>query len=427
MFRPILSAILMMLAGSAMAQSTQRALPEISATEKALGWRFLFDGRSPEGWRGYRQTGFPADGWAIEDGALRCTVGKTDLVTVEEFGDFDLLFEWKVPAKGNSGVMYRVTEELDATWKSGPEYQVLDDAGANIPAADYRSAGALYELVAPAAGKQTRPVGEFNSGRIRVRDGLIQHWLNEVLLLECRTGTADWRERVEKSKFKAFPGFGAHARGRIALQDHGNPVWFRNIRIRPLDTVPAGALTLFSGQDLGAWELAPAGVAQRNDVFAVREGVLVCRGEPNCYLRTVKPYSDYVLHLEWRWDPKTSKTGNSGVLLGCTGEDRVWPRCVEAQLQHGQAGDFWNLGDTPIKTDPARTNGKNTRKLVDAERPAGEWNEYEIAVRGGEIHLWINGQFVNHATAAGPLNGPIGLQSEGTEIHFRNIWLLPLK
>jgi hypothetical protein len=133
-----------------------------------------------------------------------------------------------------------------------------------------------------------------------------------------------------------------------------------------------------------------------------------------------------VLKLEWRFDPAKG-AGNSGVLLRMIGEHKVWPRSVEAQLQSGNAGDFWNIDEFPMKTDPQRTHGRNTKKTHFAEYPIGDWNEYEIVVDGGSVILNVNGEELNRAGDVLKTPGKIGLQSEGAEIHLRNIRLAPIR
>jgi hypothetical protein len=128
----------------------------------------------------------------------------------------------------------------------------------------------------------------------------------------------------------------------------------------------------------------------------------------------------------WAWHPAKG-AGNSGVLMRMVGEDNVWPRCVEAQLQSGNAGDFWNIDKFPMKVDPARTKGRNTKKTHFAEFPIGEWNEYEIIVDGGAVVLNVNGELLNEARDVWATAGKIALQSEGAEIHFRNIRLAPIE
>jgi hypothetical protein len=403
----------------------------LSAAERAAGWKLLFDGRTPAGWRGYKQQTFPMHGWKVENGTLMCLAGMGggDIVTNEEYGDFELLFEWRVADKGNSGVMYRVTEKHDAPWHSGPEFQILDDGGAGVAAGDVQSAGAVFDLYAPSAGKTLRPAGEFNQGRIVLRDGQLGHWVNGVKVVDCRIDGDDWKQRVRQSKFAAFSGFGAARRGRICLQDHGDTVWFRNIRIRDLS--PSAKMpkevALFNGKDLSGWTATLPEGAKMEDVWHVdKDGVLVCKGVPAGYIRTEKDYRNFVLKLEWRFSPVTRQAGNSGVLLRVQPPDKVWPKSVEAQLQSENAGDFWNIDEFPMKTEPARLSGRNTKKTHMAERPVGEWNEYEIIVDHGNIILIVNGEELNRAWDVQEIAGKIGLQSEGAEIHFRNIRLAPI-
>jgi len=404
---------------------------QLTAAERAAGWQALFDGRSAGKWRGYRQQTFPLHGWKVEGDALLCVGGSGggDIVTTQEYGDFELMFEWRVAAKGNSGVMYRVTEQNDAPWQSGPEFQILDDAGAGMDAASPQSAGAVFDLHAPAAGKVLRPASEFNQGRIVLRAGRLRHWVNGVKVVDCRVDNDDWKERVRKSKFHEFAGFGAAPRGRICLQDHGDSVWFRNIKIRELS--PAVRLpeeiALFNGKDLSGWTATLPEGAKMEDVWSVKDGVLICKGTPAGYIRTEQDYKNFVLKLEWRFDPVTRKAGNSGVLLRVQAPDKVWPKSVEAQLQSENAGDFWNIDEFPMKTEASRLNGRNTKKTHMAENPVGEWNEYEIIVNGGDVILRVNGEELNRAWDVQEIAGKVALQSEGAEIHFRNVRLAPIE
>lgn len=203
----------------------------LTAAEKQAGWKLLFDGRTTDGWRGFKAPA-PDAGWHVAEGALSPDPkASQDIMTKEMFGDFELAFEWKIGPKGNSGVMYRVTEDGDRTYWSGPEYQVLDNSRGEPPV---QRAGALYDLYAP-TGAVTKPVGEFNEARIVIRRGRVEHWLNGVKVVEYELGSADFKARVAASKFKAWPMFAQGARGHIALQNHGDPVAYRNIKVRPLD------------------------------------------------------------------------------------------------------------------------------------------------------------------------------------------------
>ncbi len=173
------------------------------------------------------------------------------------------------------------------------------------------------------------------------------------------------------------------------------------------------------------WSVVPAGTPDGGSV-------LICKGNPIGYIRTKDDYTNYVLQLDWRFNPVTKQAGNSGVLLRMVGEDKVWPKSIEAQLESGNAGDFWNIDKVAMKPDPARTNGRNTKRLqkpgADSglERPIGEWNHYEIIVDGGTITLKVNNEVTNIATDAAVVPGKICLQSEGSEIHFKDIRLAPI-
>lgn len=407
--------------------------PTVTPSEAAAGWVSLFDGRSTDGWRGYKRPGFPEKGWVVEDGALKVIAGGGggDIITAEQYGDFELQLEWKATPKANSGIMYRVAEKHDYPWMTGPEFQVLDDIGHGLSPTHPHSAGAMYDLCTPAEGKVLRPAGEWNHARIMIKDGVARHWINGKKVVECRIDDAAWAERIAGSKFKGYEGFGVQPRGHIALQDHGDTVWYRNIKIRDLDAPMPGEVTLFNGENTSGWTaISPEASSNHRDPAAtwkVVDGVLVCSGAPAGYLRTNEDYTNYVLRLQWRFNPVTKQAGNSGVLLRMIGEDKVWPKSVEAQLQSGNAGDFWNIDNFRMTTDPARTSGRNTKKLLMAENPVGEWNDYEIIVDGGEVTLWVNGELVNRATDVEEVAGKICLQAEGAEIHFRDIRLAEIK
>lgn len=196
------------------------------------GWRTLFDGRSLDAWRGYRSDRVP-DGWQVVDGALTRVSPAGDLITRDRFRDFELALEWKVAEGGNSGIMYRVTEEAAQAYETGPEMQVLDDARHPDGRSRLTAAGAVYGLY-PAPPGVVRPAGEWNAARILVHQGHVEHWLNGTRVAAYRLGSADWSARVAAGKFREWPGFGRAAWGHIALQDHGDRVAYRDIRIRPI-------------------------------------------------------------------------------------------------------------------------------------------------------------------------------------------------
>lgn len=176
--------------------------------------------------------------------------------------------------------------------------------------------------------------------------------------------------------------------------------------------------------------------AKVGDVWSIAaDGVLVCKGTPKGYLYTAKDYTDFVLKLEWRWPPD-GEPGKGGVLLRASGEHKLWPKSLEAQINAGDAGDFWGLDGYTLSGPAERSTslehpvfGKlsNVKKAVAAEKPAGQWNTYAIIADGDTVTLKINGRQVNRATGCRPTPGPIILTAEGSEIHFRNVRLAPIE
>ncbi|MGH7665576.1 MAG: 3-keto-disaccharide hydrolase [Gemmatimonadaceae bacterium] len=204
----------------------------LSAEEEGAGWRLLFDGTTTAGWRGYQMDSMPS-GWGVIDGTLVRTGPGGDIITQDQFADFELALEWKVGPGGNSGVMYRVTEDNEHSYESGPEMQVLDDAEHADGQSRLTAAGAVYGLYPSPAGI-VKPAGEWNSVRIFVDSTRVEHWLNGVKVAEYKLWSPDWEARVEASKFNEWPTYGRAREGHIALQDHGDRVSYRNIRIRTI-------------------------------------------------------------------------------------------------------------------------------------------------------------------------------------------------
>ena len=211
--------------------------PLSTPTADADGWIALFDGSSTDAWRAYGGEAFPTGSWSVADGALTTVAGQpVDLISRATFGDFELEFEWRVAPAGNGGVMYRVAETADPPWLSGPEFQVLDDGGHADGQRAETSAGAAYDLIAPSADKPLAPVGEFNHARIVVRDGRVEHWLDDMMVLAYDWDGDDVQARIDASKFKDAPGFMTQDEGHVVLQHHGEVVAYRSVRIRLLAT-----------------------------------------------------------------------------------------------------------------------------------------------------------------------------------------------
>lgn len=212
-------------------QSIQEPANRLTPEEEEAGWELLFDG-TLDGWRGYRRDAVPG-GWEARDGALVFTPGQGSgtLITVEQYADFELALEWKVGEGGNSGIFFRATEDEVAPYWTGPELQVLDNDGHPDGRRPETSAGSNYALHPPTEDV-TRPVGEWNEARIIVRGPQVEHWMNGVRIVAYELWTDEWRAMVQGTKFREWPRYGMAAAGHIGLQDHGDPVWFRNIRIR---------------------------------------------------------------------------------------------------------------------------------------------------------------------------------------------------
>lgn len=217
---------------------------EVSA-EAAEEWISLFDGETLNGWKRYNADEI-GPLWSVEDGTIKCDgegLGEGSgewggsLVSLEKFGNFELEIEWRISEGGNSGIMYHVVEkpELGHAYETGPEYQVLDDAGwKGDDLTTAQKAGSNYDMYAAPADKKINPALEWNSTKIVYNNGKVEHWLNGVKTVEFDENSDEFKTRYENSKWPEYPEWNLYKEGSIALQDHGAPVWFRNIRIKKL-------------------------------------------------------------------------------------------------------------------------------------------------------------------------------------------------
>lgn len=194
---------------------------------------------------------------------------------------------------------------------------------------------------------------------------------------------------------------------------------------------PKEKTMLWNGKDFAGWELfIPDESVDVHDIWSVKDGVVYCKGVPNGYMRTKTTYANYRLHLEWRWPEKPT---NSGVLLHASGPDQVWPLTIECQLKAGSAGDFVLINRPGITVDGEDKQDKDkqfvvaNKKEASSEKPAGQWNAYDIHCEGDTIRCYVNDVLQNEGTAATITSGWICLQSEGSPIEFRNIYLEPVK
>ncbi|MCE2611537.1 DUF1080 domain-containing protein [Flavobacteriaceae bacterium D16] len=192
-----------------------------------------------ESWRGFNLEALP-DNWAIKDGIIEC-YGKAgdmggDIISREQFDNFELELEWKISEAGNSGIFYHVVESEDyhSPYQTGPEYQILDDVGFPDPLEDWQKTGADYAMHLPNDQKTLNPVGSWNSSKVIFNKGKVEHWLNGKKILEFDKYSEDWQKRRNSGKWDDFPDYGKANSGHLGLQDHGAGVWFRNVRVRRL-------------------------------------------------------------------------------------------------------------------------------------------------------------------------------------------------
>ena len=228
----LIAIIFSMLSPSLLNAQTDNTLTK---AEKKQGWILLFDGKSTEQWRPYQNK--PSDGWEIVDGNIYCkekgVQHRADLITKEEYADFEFSFDWKMIKAANSGLVYRANEEHGAAHESASEYQLIDDAGYPGKLETWQNSGADYDMHPPTK-IVSKPAGEYNHSVIKAKGKHIEHWLNGVKVADYEIGTPEWYQLRAKSKWKDISGWGENAKGHICLQDHGGGIWFKNLKIRKL-------------------------------------------------------------------------------------------------------------------------------------------------------------------------------------------------
>jgi len=402
------------------------------------GFETIFNGKDLTGWDGDPRL------WSVKDGVIRGETttenpahGNTFCVwRAGKTRDFVLKLQFRLQ-NGNSGIQYR-SKEHDKWRINGYQAEVENNAG---------KVGFLYHeggrgwlvnvgdfMIIDEEGKKTvvskvsdvkaiKEAGyykdkDWNEYIIIAQGNFLRHYLNGYPTMALIDN--------DKATDPADPkdGKGSIREGVLALQIHAGPpmvVEFKDIRIRHLKSNYGKAVRLFNGESLDGWVPSSDGL---KDTFGVSEGVITNTGRPAGYIRTETDYTNYALHLQLRH----LKGGNSGVLLRMVGADKVWPKSIECQGQSGAMGDIWNIDKVQMTVDPARTRGRNTKKLHESnERPLGEWNDYEMILDGGNLEIIVNNLLQNTATECEEVGGKICLQAEGSPKEFRNIVLVPIE
>jgi hypothetical protein len=379
------------------------------AGEPPRGFQALFDGKSLEG---FEVSENAKDHWRVENGVLRYDGKETHLWTKRSYRDTVLRVDWRIPqpgarkpvddillngdvAKDASGHPKKV--EIDYGGDSGIYLRGNDKSQVNIwnwPIGSgevwgYRTDPNMPPEIRAGVTPRSRadkPLGEWNTFMILMKGDRLSVDLNGVNV-------------ISRAKLPGVP-----RDGKIALQSHGDPMEFREIYLREL---PEEMVELFNGENLDGWRA----VGAEKETWSVRDGKLICTGKPHGFLRTEKEQANFSLEGEWMF---AGKGGQSGLLLHTHGEEKVWPPSIEVQLDHGVIGNFIKIGDVSFD------GGKRSE---DMERPVGRWNHFEVICRGDTIETFMNGKKVSEARKCSPTKGAIAFQSEGVEVHFRNIWL----
>lgn len=388
------------------------------------GWSLLFDGKTLDGWRDFNGEEFVNAPWKVEKGTLTSLGLGSDstgyIVTKKEYENFIVTFDWKTSKGGNSGFLYHVLERpgIKVPYVTGPEYQLLDDAGFPEKVEEWQKTAADYAMYVPDNSKKVlKRVGDWNNSKIVFDNGHVEHWLNGQKVLEFEAWTDDWFERKGSGKWDYAPEYGLSRRGIMALQDHGSRIWFRNMKIKELPRQPKQE-TLFNGKDLTGW------VAYGTELWYVDKGDLVCESGPDKeygYLGTRKYYNDFDLSLEF----KQESNGNSGVF-------------IRSYIKQGVQISGWQVEVAPPNHDTGgiyESYGRGWIFQIPDEKENilkyKEWNTMRIKVVGDHITTWLNGEVMTDMTddKIGKGNGRILLQIHsggGIKVRWRNFQLTEL-
>lgn len=390
----------------------------------------LFDGANLNEWT--NEEGEPA-GWEVMNGILTIVPGSGSIKTKMKFADCQLHIEWRTPpviqnegqGRGNSGVYLQERYEV----------QILDSY--NNPTYSNGQAGAIYKQHTPMVNSSLKP-GEwqaydiiYTAPRFNVDSSLISPAY--VTVLHNGIIIQNHVEIKGKATNIGQPGYTKHPfKQSLLLQDHGNPVSFRNIWIREINNT-----RLFNQTDMQGWYTYLDTLGKNNDPeknFSVENKLLHVEGKYFGYISTQKSYANYYLKVIFKWgvtkhEPRLNDKRDSGILYHFSKdeEDKVWPKSIECQVQEGDCGDYWCVGtmvDSPNKSE-TKWGMKHVLRTENFENPTGEWNIIEIICNGNQSEHYVNGYLVNSATNTSVSEGRILLQSEGAEIYYKSVELIP--
>jgi len=395
---------------------------QLSEAEKAEGWELLFDGKTLDNWKAYNSEGTGT--WLVEEGLLTASGTGSDstgyIITEGQYDNFDLRFEWKIAPEGNSGVLYHVIESqrYPTPYLTGPEYQLVDDAGFPSELEEWQKTGADYAMYTPDNTKKNlEPVGEWNSSRIVFDNGHVEHWLNGEKIVEFEAWTDEWFELKNSGKWEFAPDYGLSSTGHISLQDHGSKIWFRNMKIKELPEKKSEAVELFNGVNLDGW------IEYGNELWYVEDSLLVCESGPEKqygYLASEKFYKDFDLSVDF----KQVSDGNSGIFFRSVFDGtKVTGWQVEvAPPDHDSGGIYESYGRGWLEQIPEEKEGFLKE---------GEWNTMRIKVIGPKVTTWLNGNLMVELEDAkiGKTNGRVALQIHdggGIKVLWKNLVLKPL-
>ncbi|MCH8120415.1 MAG: DUF1080 domain-containing protein [Planctomycetes bacterium] len=394
------------------------------------GFAPLFPGDSLAGWKvsdwsdlrtPQKVKGTP---WKIENGILYGLNKRTWIISPKEYGDFVLKFDSKISRGSNGGIGLRFPPEGDPAYK-GMEIQVVDDEvyyrGRSQP---QQRTGSIYDEIA-ASKDVTRPVGQWSSWEITARGSQVTIVLNGQKIIDV-----DLSRETKARQKKGPPLANRPLKGHIGFQNLNGTITLRNIMIKELDGADEEFVSLFNGRNLDGW----VNVNCAPETWTVRDGMIICTGIPTGVMRTEKQYENYILELEWR---HMKKGGNAGLFIhsdDLPAPGKPFTRAIEVQILDGRNsenstshGDMFAIQGATMTPDKPHPGG-GMRSLPDERRcnPAGRWNHYRVESRNGTATLAVNGKVVTRGFHFNPRKGYICLESEGSEVHFRNIRICEL-